>query len=190
MKCSTCAGRSLNRDEMPTEPTAARTSPLHRPVCAAHHYAGGVKAQAWTALAAWAALAISLLNLWYTVLRAWFRERKASPAAQLDLLSYQSKSGATQEVRVVVTNHGPALMKKVDVQVFDEDGMSLALSEPDVTSLWPKMPVERLHLGQSLYLTLNRSAATRTPHGALIRWRDGRKEEQSRWVHLSYNRVV
>jgi hypothetical protein len=128
-----------------------------------------VKAPAWSALAAWVALGISLASLWYSVIRAWLRERKASPAADLDLLHYQTRAGWNEEVRVVVTNRGPALMRAVEVQVFDEDGKSLAMAEPDVTALWPKMPVEYLHPGQSLYLTLNRSKKTRTARGALTR---------------------
>ena len=149
-----------------------------------------MKAPAWSALAAWVALGISIANLWYSVVRAWLRERKASPGVQLDLLNFQTKSGWSDEVRVVVTNHGPALMRKVEVQVFDEDGASLAIAEPDVTALWPKMPVEYLHRDQALYLTLNRSMGTRTARGALIRWHDGRKGEQSVWTSLSYHRVA
>jgi hypothetical protein len=94
-----------------------------------------VKAPAWSALAAWVALGISLANLWYSVIRAWLRERKASPAADLDLLHYQTRAGWNEEVRVVVTNRGPALMRAVEVQVFDEDGKSWAVAEPDVTAL-------------------------------------------------------
>jgi hypothetical protein len=149
-----------------------------------------VRASGWSALAAWVALGIGLANLWYSVIRVWWRSRKASPAAQLDLLHFPTKSAWQEEVRVVVTNHGPAVMRKTEVQVFDEDGNSLAKSEPDVTALWPKMPIEYLHVGQSLYLTLNRSLATRDARGTLIRWHDNRKAEQSRWVGLSYNRVV
>jgi hypothetical protein len=100
--------------------------------------------------------------LWYSVIRVWLKERKASPAAQLDLFDYQTKSGWHPEVRVVVTNHGPALMKQVEVQVFDEDGTSLELSEgPSVLVLWPRMPVQHIHPGQSLYLTLSMSLETR-----------------------------
>jgi hypothetical protein len=149
-----------------------------------------VKAPVLSALAAWVALGISHANLWYSVVRAWLRERKANPAAQLDLLHYQTGSGWNEEIRVVATNHRPARMRRVEVQVFDEAGTSLAIAEPDVTALWPKMPVEYLHAGQALYLTLNRSVATRDARGALIRARDDRNGEQSRWAGLSYNRVV
>jgi hypothetical protein len=149
-----------------------------------------VKASTWSAFAAWVALVIGLINLWFGVIRPWWRSRKASPAAKLDLLSYPANSGWKEEVRVVVTNHGSAVMEKVSVQVFDGDGQSLALTEPDVTALWPTMPVEKLHVGHSLYLTLNQSIATRDPRGAEMKWRDGRRGEQSLWVSLSYNRVL
>jgi hypothetical protein len=149
-----------------------------------------VKAPAWSALAAWAALGIGVANLWYSVVRAWLRERKASPGVQLDLLNFQTRLGWNDEVRVVVTNHGPALMRKVEVEVFDEDGGSLAIAEPDLTALWPKMPVEYLHKDQALYLTLNRSHETRTARGALMRWHDGRRGAQSVWASLSYHRVA
>jgi hypothetical protein len=149
-----------------------------------------VKAATWSVIAAWVALGIGLINLWFGVVRPWWRGRAASPAAQLDLLRYPKDSGWQNELRVLVTNHGPAVMEKVDVQVYDVDGQSLAVAEPDVTALWPKMPVERLHVGQSLYLTLNQSMATRDVRSTLVRWRDGRRGEQSRWVSLSYNRVT
>ncbi len=130
------------------------------------------------------------MNFWYGTIRPWWRTRKVSPGAQLDLLSFETASGRHEEVRVVVTNHGPADMRKIEVQVFDADGTSLAVTEPDVTALWPMMPVDYLHVGQSLYLTLNRSHSTRDARGALIEWHDGRRAQQSRWVGLSYNRVV
>jgi hypothetical protein len=79
---------------------------------------------------------------------------------------------------------------QVEVQVDDEDGTSLAVTEPAVTALWPKRPVDVLHPRQSVYLTLARSIAIRDARGALIRWRDRRRGEQSRWVGLSYNVVV
>jgi hypothetical protein len=82
-------------------------------------------------------------------------------------------------------------MKQVEVQVFDEDGTSLEVSEgPSVSALWPKMPVQHIHPGQSLYLTLSMSLETRDPKGALIRWHDGRRTQQSRWIALSYHRVL
>ncbi|MFI5935941.1 hypothetical protein [Actinoplanes sp. NPDC051494] len=122
-----------------------------------------MKAPAMSALAAWVALVIGLVNLWYSVGRAYFRERKASPAAQLDLLDFQTKTGWTTDVRIVITSHGPAVKQKVDVQAFDGDGMSLELTDPDVSALWPRMPFNRLHNGQSPYLTLSRGIETRDP---------------------------
>lgn len=81
-----------------------------------------MKAATWSAIAAWVALGIGLINLWFGVVRPWWRGRAASPAAQLDLLRYPKDSGWQDEVRVVVTDHGPAVMEKIDVQVFDVDG--------------------------------------------------------------------
>ncbi|GAA2639231.1 hypothetical protein GCM10010399_85800 [Dactylosporangium fulvum] len=147
-----------------------------------------MKAPGWSALAAWVALAISLVNVWYSVVRLWLKERKASPSADLELLHYVSANGPTEEVRVVITNHGPATMRRVDVQVFDEDGQSLELADESVSALWPKMPIELLHVGQSLYLTLDMALGTRDPRAVLIRWQDGRRPGQSRWSALSYNR--
>ncbi|ROP32814.1 hypothetical protein EDD30_5762 [Couchioplanes caeruleus] len=80
-------------------------------------------------------------------------------------------------------------MKQVNVQVFDEDGKSLELTEPDVSALWPKMPVRELHPNQSLYLTLTRSLATRDARQALVRWHDRRRGQQSSMIPLSYNRI-
>ncbi|MFI7158638.1 hypothetical protein [Micromonospora chalcea] len=149
-----------------------------------------MKAPVWSALAAWVALGISIANLWYSVIRLWWRERKATPSARLDLFDYHNKSGWHEEVRVVVTNHGPADMKKVEVQLFDGDGTSLEVREPSISVLWPKMPLGLLHPGDALYLTLNLSGATRDPKAALIRWEDGRRSQQSRWIWLSYHRVT
>lgn len=80
-------------------------------------------------------------------------------------------------------------MRKVEAEVFDEDGNSMAISESDVVALWPKTPIDSLHKDQSLYLTLNRSPATRVARGALVRWQDGRKARQSVWASLSYHRT-
>jgi hypothetical protein len=135
-----------------------------------------VKAAGWSALAAWVALLIGLVNLWFAVIRPWWRNRKASPAAQLDLLRYPAQSGGRwqeEEERVVVTNHGPARMRNVSVEVFDQDGRPLA---EGLTALWPKMPVEILHVGQSLYLTLATSIAELPPTRAVIRWYDKPQE--------------
>jgi hypothetical protein len=98
-----------------------------------------VEASAWSAVAAWLALGIGLLNVWYSVIRVWWIGRKASPSsARLDLLSYRTQSGWREEKWVVVTDHGPATMRKIDVQAFDEGGNFLA---PGATALWLKMPV-------------------------------------------------
>jgi hypothetical protein len=147
-----------------------------------------VEASAWSAAAAWLALGIGFLNLWYSVIRVWWRGRKASPSAQLDLLTYQNQSGEWREdERVVVTNHGPATMKRVNVDAFAEDGSSLA---PEGTGLWLPMPVEYLHVGQSLYLKLERPPGHSRPTRAVVGWRDRRWRKQSRSIDLSYNRVV
>jgi hypothetical protein len=142
-------------------------------------------------IAAWAALGISAVTFWLSVIRPWRQAKAASPTAQLDLLSYQSKSGWHEEVRVVITNGGPATMENVTVEVFDGDGQDLAEAEPgDITALWPKMPLSELHVGQSLPLTVSLSYGSRDPKSAVIRWRDGRDGEQSRRFELSYNRVA
>jgi hypothetical protein len=105
-----------------------------------HPILATVKAQGWSTVAAWVALAIGVGNLWFSVIRVLWKERRASPSAQLDLFNYQNRNGWHEEVRVVVTNHGPASMEQVEVQLFDEDGQSLQLSEASVSGLWPKMP--------------------------------------------------
>jgi hypothetical protein len=92
----------------------------------------------------------------------------------LEAFWWPTNSGWQNEVRVVVTNYGPAVMEQVEVQVFDEDRQFLAQAEPDVTALWPKMPIKKLHIGQSLYLTLNGSIATRDARGALMSGRTAR----------------
>ncbi|MEK8109275.1 hypothetical protein NKG94_40425 [Micromonospora sp. M12] len=80
-------------------------------------------------------------------------------------------------------------MKQVDVQVFDEDGNSLELAEPDISALWPKMPIGELQPNQSLYLTFNRSLSTRDARQALVRWHDRRRSQQSSMIPLSYHRI-
>ena len=77
-------------------------------------------------------------------------------------------------------------MRNVTVEVFDQYGRPLA---EGLTPLWPKMPVEVLHVGHSLYLTLV-TIAELAHTRALIRWYDNRRAEQSRTVSLSYHRVV
>jgi hypothetical protein len=141
-------------------------------------------------IAAWAGLAISAVTFWLGVVRPSRQAKAANPTAQLDLLNYESKSGRHPEVRVVITNGGPATMENVTVEVFDGDGQDFAEAEPgDITDLWPKMPVRQLHVGQSLYLTMNLSYGSRDPKAAVVKWHDGRGE-QSRRFELSYNRVA
>jgi hypothetical protein len=125
-------------------------------------YADPVKAADWSAIVAGVALVLGLVNLWYGVIRPLWRNREASPAAQLDLLRYPAQSDGRwqEEERVVVTNHAPARMRHLSVEVFDQEGSPLAEGS---TALWPKMPVEVLHVGQSLYLTLAASIAE-LPH--------------------------
>ena len=149
------------------------------------------------AIAPWVALGISGVSLWFSVIHPSRQAKIANPTAQLDLLSYEldlqsyeSKSGKSQEVRVVITNSGPATMENVTVEVFDTDDQNMAVAEPDIGALWPKMPMRYLHMGQSLPLTLNLSLGSRDPRAAEVRWRDGRDGEQSRHFVLSYNRVV
>jgi hypothetical protein len=78
-----------------------------------------------------------------SVIRPWLRGRKASPAAQLDLFNYVSVSSKDlkSEERVVITNHGPADMRDVKVEVFIEGGKPMARAVPGVTALWPTMPL-------------------------------------------------
>ena len=153
----------------------------------AARYADPVKAADWSAIVAGVALVLGLVNLWYGVIRPLWRNRKASPAAQLDLLRYPKSGGKwEEEERIVVTDHGPALMRNVTVEVFDQDD---GLMSEGFTTLWPKMPVEVLHVGQSLYLTLLRVAELE-PRRAVIRWHDNRRGEKSHTVSLSYHRVV
>jgi hypothetical protein len=59
----------------------------------------------------------------HACLVAW---KEGEPSARLDLLSYRTQPGWQEEKRVVVTNHGPATMRKIDVQAFDEGGNFLA----------------------------------------------------------------
>ncbi len=147
-----------------------------------------MKAADWSAIVAGIALVLGLVNLWYGVIRPLWRNRKASPAAQLDQLRYPAQSGGRweQEERVVVTNHGPARMRTVTVEVFDQDDRPMA---EGFTTLWPKIPMEVLHVGQSLHLTLI-SVAELAPTRAVIRWHDNRRGEKSHTVSLSYHRVI
>jgi hypothetical protein len=146
----------------------------------------------WSPLAAWAALVLSLGTLVGSVIRPWLRGRKASPAAQLDLFNYVSVSSKDlkSEEPVVITNHGPADMRDVKVEVFIEGGKPMARAVPGVTALWPTMPFARLHADQSLYLTLNPGFASPSAREVEIKWHDGRWREQSRRIGLSYNRVT
>jgi hypothetical protein len=153
-----------------------------------------VNSSTWSVIATWFPIAISVISLvftvWFSVIRPSRQAKTANPTAQLDLLSYESKSGWNEEVRVVITNGGPATMEDVTVEVFDGDDENLAVEVPDVKDLWPKMPVSFLHVGQSLPLTLSLSYGSRDPRMAEVRWRDGRDDEQSRRFVLSYNRVA
>jgi hypothetical protein len=146
----------------------------------------------WSELAAWAALVLSLGTLIGGVIRPWLRGRKASPAAQLDLFSYISV--ATKDLKdeepVVITNHGPAHMRDVTVELFIESGEPMARAVPGVTALWPKMPFERQHADQSLYFDPRSGPCIpERPRGRnhVARRQNG---EQSCRIGLSYNRMI
>jgi hypothetical protein len=94
-----------------------------------------------SASVALAALLLASFNFWYSVIRPWRRSRWAAPAATLELLSYQTKSGWHTDSRIVVVNVGEATMNDVTAEVRDEDGIALSES---MKSLWPKMPVQAL----------------------------------------------
>ncbi len=68
--------------------------------------------------------------------------------------------------------------------------MSLTNTDPTVVALWPPMPIERLHAGQSFYLTLSPGMGAPVPARALVEWSDKRRgARQSRMIALSYHRV-
>lgn len=60
-----------------------------------------------SATVAVAAFALGVINPWYSVLRAWWRNRISQPDAKLELLAYETRQRWDQDERVVVTNHLP-----------------------------------------------------------------------------------
>ncbi|KAB1118862.1 hypothetical protein F6X54_01410 [Micromonospora aurantiaca] len=146
-----------------------------------------MSSQGVSATVAVAAFALGVINLWYSVLRPWWRNRIAQPDAKLELLAYETRHGWDQDERVVVTNHGPGTMKDLEARVFDDDGDDYT---DRVGVLWPKLPVPALYAGQTLHLKLTLSLADKRPGRLLVRWRDGRRDVQEREFWLSYHRVT
>lgn len=140
----------------------------------------------WSALVAGFALLLGIVNLWYGVLRGWWREREAHAGAEFQLVHYPDLSNWRREDRVVVTNHGLAAMKRVEVLVSDEDGEPV---RSNAFFMWPKMPFEVLYPGQSLYLPVHLSMGDNLPAAVTLRWHDGRRDQQSKWIGLSHHRV-
>jgi hypothetical protein len=132
-----------------------------------------------------AALLLASFNFWYSVIRPWRRSRWAAPAATLELLSYQTKSGWETDTRIVVANVGEAEMSEVTAEVRDEDGNAFGDS---MKSMWPRMPVPVLYKNQDFHLKFDHYEMPR-PASVLLRWRDARRQEQEREVWLSYRRV-
>jgi hypothetical protein len=88
---------------------------------------------------------LGFFNFWYSVVRPWRRSRWATPAATLELFSYQTESGWHTDIRIVVANLGEARMSDVAVEVRDVDGNAFGES---LKSLWPRMPVPVLYKNQ------------------------------------------
>jgi hypothetical protein len=132
------------------------------------------------------ALLVGGFNLWYSVIRPWRRSRWANPAATLELLSYQTSNGWATDQRIVVTNVGEASMKDITASVRDQDGGEFT---ENMTSLWPRLPVPVLYKGQSLHFKFDHFELP-TPGSIVVRWRDGRRNEQEREIWLSYQRIA
>lgn len=150
-------------------------------------YPHRMSSQAVSATVAVAAFALGVINLWYSVLRPWWRNRIAQPDAKLELLAYETRQGWDQNERVVVTNHGPGTMKNLVARVFDDEGEDYT---DRLVGLWPKLPVPTLHPGQTLHLKLTRALGDGRPGRLLVRWRDGRQDVQEGEFWLSYHRVT
>ena len=111
-----------------------------------------------TSVVSWIALAVSAVSLVFGVLLPWWQKRRAHPEARLELLSYQTEQGWTTDRRLVIVNHGPALMRSVNIGLLDENG-----EQGRSHSLWPPMPIRELHVGQVLHLTLLGVSETSRP---------------------------
>jgi hypothetical protein len=146
-----------------------------------------MSAQNVSATVAVAALGLGLINLWYGVVRPWWKSRRAEPDARLELVAYQTAKGWQQDERIVVTNHGPSKMARLVIRVRDDSGTDYT---DDVSDLWPCQPIVLLYPAQTLHLKLERALSHRRPGSVVLRWRDGRRAEQQREVFLSYHRVA
>jgi hypothetical protein len=132
------------------------------------------------------ALVFSAIGLWFGAVRPWWKTREAHPEARLELLSYQTKQGwTTDEKRLVILNHGPALMRGVNIRLVDEAG-----EQGRSQSLWPPLPIPEIHVGQALYLTLTGGLGDLPPRSAVLSWRDGRVRAQQRTFWLTWQRVT
>jgi hypothetical protein len=131
------------------------------------------------------ALVFSAIGLYFGAVRPWWKTREAHPEARLELLSYQTKQGWATDERLVIVNHGPALMRSVNIGLLDENGEQ-GRSQP----LWPSLPIPEIHVGQALYLTLARRLGEQPPHSALLSWRDGRVKVEQRTIWLTWQRVT
>ncbi|WP_123827035.1 hypothetical protein [Micromonospora globispora] len=145
-----------------------------------------MSAEAVSAAVPVAALLLGIINLWYGVLRPWWRNRSADPDARLELVTYQTRNGWQQDERIVLTNRGPAKMTDVRVLVNDDGGQDYT---NEVGALWPRQPVAVVHPGQTLQLKLERTLAHNRPGSLLVRWRDGRRGRQEREFWLTYHQV-
>jgi hypothetical protein len=132
-----------------------------------------------------AAFLLASFNFWYSVIRPWRRSHWASPAARLELFSYQTKSGWHTDTRIVVANVGEAKMSDVTAEVRDRDGNAFGES---MQCLWPTTPVPVLYKNQDFHLKFDHFELP-TPASVLLRWHDARRQEQESEIWLSYRRV-
>jgi hypothetical protein len=140
---------------------------------------------AGTSVVSWIALVFAAVSLVFGVLLPWWQKREAHPEARLELLSYQTEQGWTADERLVIVNHGPALMRSVNIRLVDEGG-----EHGRSQSLWPPLPIREIHVGQALHLKLTLGLGDQPPRSAVLSWRDGRARVQQRTFWLTRQRVT
>ena len=106
----------------------------------------------------------------------WWGSRAARFSVMWEQFVVSVDGPFRQQSRLRITNHGPAVMRDVDVDIFDNEGAEWI---DRIKARWPTMPIAEIHPGESVFLEFTFGIHGTTPEIALITWRDNRRGAQS-----------
>jgi hypothetical protein len=133
-----------------------------------------------------AAVTLGALSLWFGAVWPWWQKREAHPEVRFEEISYPAKQDWRTDHRVVIVNHGPAVMRQVTLRLRDEKDSDYEVGN----GLWPQLPIPELHPGQAFHLPLILTFGGPQLRSAVLGWRDRRAGGQQRTFWVTMQRVT